>query len=300
LGAVTFSKTRSLIVDLRSSLVLGVFKELVDSGSSDCFLDSKFVISNKLRTWEIDPLPLTLINGTVNCYINQVVSLPIQLPCGSSCIIECYVTTLNSFYELVSGHNWLREWNPTIDWLHGVIVLPSLPTPELANTLIAPEPQELLVRIPIFLSTSTSKSHISFINTSVYQRACKLQGATPFQLLLSVSQELTGYARQVENNSHDLSKIPVDYHQYAKVFSKERSKLLLPHRPYNLSIQLESKKLPPLGPIYSLSTLELQTLREFIDKNLRMGFIQPLQSSCGAPVLFIKKKDGSLRLCVDY
>ena len=77
MGAVTFSKTRSLIVDLCSSLVQRIFKGLVDSGSSDCFLDSKFVISNKLRTREIDPLPLTLIDGTVNYYINQVVSLPI-------------------------------------------------------------------------------------------------------------------------------------------------------------------------------------------------------------------------------
>jgi len=109
LEMVTFSKTRSLFVDLCLSLVLGVFKELIDLGSLDCFLDSKFVISNKLRTQEIDPLPLTLIDGTMNCYVNQVVFLPIQLPYRSSCIIECYVMSLNSSYKLVLGHNWLRE-----------------------------------------------------------------------------------------------------------------------------------------------------------------------------------------------
>jgi len=88
---------------------MGVFKGLIDSGSLDCFLDSKFVISNKLRTWEIDLLPLTLIDGTMNCYVNQVVSLPIQLPCRSLCMIKCYVTTLDGSYELVLGYNWLRE-----------------------------------------------------------------------------------------------------------------------------------------------------------------------------------------------
>ena len=72
-----------------------MFKGLVDSGSFDCFLDSKFMISNKLRTQEIDPLPLTLIDGTVNYYVNQVVSLSIQLPCRSLYMIECYVTTLD-------------------------------------------------------------------------------------------------------------------------------------------------------------------------------------------------------------
>jgi len=86
-----------------------MFKGLVDSGSSDCFLDSKFMISNKLRTWEIDLLPLTLIDGTMNYYVNQVVFLPIQLPCRLSCMIECYVTTLDGSYELVLGYNWLRE-----------------------------------------------------------------------------------------------------------------------------------------------------------------------------------------------
>jgi len=144
---------------------------------------------------------------------------------------------------------------------------------------IAPEPQEPFVWIPTSPSTSANKPHISFINASAYQRACKLQGATLFQLLLSVSQELTGRAGQVGNDSHDLSKVPVNYHQYAEVFSKKKSKWLLPYHLYNLSIQLKSKKIPPLGPIYSLSTLELQTLREFIDKNLHMGFIQPLQLS---------------------
>ncbi|KAJ8457717.1 hypothetical protein ONZ51_g11357 [Trametes cubensis] len=50
----------------------------------------------------------------------------------------------------------------------------------------------------------------------------------------------------------------------------------------------------------TLSKLELDTLREYIDENLRSGFIRPSNSPCGAPVLFVKKKDGSLRLCVDY
>jgi hypothetical protein len=44
----------------------------------------------------------------------------------------------------------------------------------------------------------------------------------------------------------------------------------------------------------------LKTLREFIDENLKTRFIHPLNSLFGAPVLFIKKKDGSLQLCVDF
>jgi len=88
----------------------------------------------------------------------------------------------------------------------------SSPTPEPANTSLAPELQEPFVQVPTSLSTSVNKPHISFINASAYQRACKSQGATPFQLLLSVSQELTGRIGQVEDDSHDLSKVSVDYH----------------------------------------------------------------------------------------
>ena len=39
---------------------------------------------------------------------------------------------------------------------------------------------------------------------------------------------------------------------------------------------------------------------DFLKENLDRGFIRQSQSSCGVPVLFAKKKDGSLRLCVDW
>ena len=52
--------------------------------------------------------------------------------------------------------------------------------------------------------------------------------------------------------------------------------------------------------MYSLSPSELEALRIFIDENVRSGFIKPSNSPHGAPILFVKKKDGSLRLCVDY
>src|SRR5882672_1112399 len=71
-------------------------------------------------------------------------------------------------------------------------------------------------------------------------------------------------------------------------------------RPYDLKITLDEGTALPYGPIYSLSQEELAALRKFIDENLATGFICPSSSSHGAPVLFIQKKDGSLRLCVDF
>ena len=49
-----------------------------------------------------------------------------------------------------------------------------------------------------------------------------------------------------------------------------------------------------------MSKKELEELKKNIDENLAKGFIRRSTSPAGAPVLFVKKKDGSLRLCVDY
>jgi hypothetical protein len=97
-----------------------------------------------------------------------------------------------------------------------------------------------------------------------------------------------------------MSSIPEEYHDFPNVFSKAKADKPTPHRPYDLKIDLKDGAAPPLGPIYSLSQSKFQSLREFVDEHLNMGFIRPSLSPHGAPVLFIKKKDGSLRLCVDF
>jgi hypothetical protein len=97
------------------------------------------------------------------------------------------------------------------------------------------------------------------------------------------------------------SQIPPDYHEFLDVFSKAKADALPGHNPlYDHHIDLEDRKQPPVGPIYNLSEVESAALRDFPQENLARNFICPSQSACGAPALFIKKKDGSLRLCVDW
>ena len=95
-------------------------------------------------------------------------------------------------------------------------------------------------------------------------------------------------------------QVPKPLHPYVDAFSKQKAVMLPPRRPYNHSIVLEDGTSPLFGPIYSLSEFEQLALRNFLDENLANEFIRPSQSSAGAPILFIKKKDGSLRLAVDY
>ena len=97
-----------------------------------------------------------------------------------------------------------------------------------------------------------------------------------------------------------MSSIPEEYHDFADVFDEVQADVLAEHRPYDLKIVLEEGASPPLGRIIPLSPREQEALREFLDTHLQTGFISPSNSPHGAPVLFIPKKDGKLRLCVDF
>ncbi len=67
-----------------------------------------------------------------------------------------------------------------------------------------------------------------------------------------------------------------------------------------MAIDLQLGTEPLYGLIYPLSQTELAALREFLEENLKKGFIRESKSLASAPILFAPKKDSSLRLCVDY
>ncbi len=66
------------------------------------------------------------------------------------------------------------------------------------------------------------------------------------------------------------------------------------------AIELIDVKQPPYGPIYAFSSVELKTLKTYIEIHLKTEFIWPFKSPAGALILFDKKPDGNLRLCVNY
>src|SRR5882672_1763106 len=140
---------------------------------------------------------------------------------------------------------------------------------------------------------------VTLINAAAYSHASKLEGLDCFQLQISLPK-VTGHSMTTSEIPVDMSSVPEDYHEFVDMFSKYKAGKLADHRPYDLKITLDKGTTPPYGLIYSLSQEELAALRKFIDENLTTGFIRPSRSPHGAPVLFIRKKDGSLRLCVDF
>ncbi len=91
------------------------------------------------------------------------------------------------------------------------------------------------------------------------------------------------------------------YADFADVFSPKLAAELPEYtRINNYAIELVDDQQLPYDPIYSLGPVELETLKAYIENNLANAFIWPSKSPAGVPILFDKKPDGSLRLCVDY
>ena len=84
------------------------------------------------------------------------------------------------------------------------------------------------------------------------------------------------------------------------MFLEQRANTLPPHRKYDLQINLLPGTAPPWGRIYTQSVVELVAMKEYLKAYLANGFIRPSQSPAAAPVMFIKRADGKLRLVVDY
>ena len=98
-----------------------------------------------------------------------------------------------------------------------------------------------------------------------------------------------------------LTEVPAEYSNYSNIFSVKYAAKLPKNTGMNEhAIKLEEDKQLLFRPIYSLKPVELKTLKTYIKINLANGFIRPSKSPAGAPILFDRKPDGSLRLCVDY
>ena len=95
-----------------------------------------------------------------------------------------------------------------------------------------------------------------------------------------------------------ISQIPVVC-EYQDVFPEELPGMP-PHRPVEFVIDLELGTEPVCKRPYKLGPKELKELKKQLDEQERLGLIRPSSSPWGCGVLFVQKKDGTDRLCVDY
>ena len=110
-----------------------------------------------------------------------------------------------------------------------------------------------------------------------------------------------GYLAYVVNNQKEgikIDDIPI-VRDFVDVFPED-----LPGLPFDREIEFAIDLVPGTAPIsmapYRMAPAELKELKLQLQELLEKGFIRPSVSPWGAPVLFVKKKDGSMRLCIDY
>ncbi len=144
--------------------------------------------------------------------------------------------------------------------------------------------------MPLF---SLSKGHLSLSPP---------MDSLPNAPILSIPQYLDGIQEQLDAYSPTLrTRFEGVLKQYAPDVFPDPPRLKLgPQRPEDLRILEEPGSTPVWKKVYRLSPPQIVELKAQLTKMLEAGIIQPSCSPYGAPVLFAPKKDGGLRLCVDY
>ena len=268
LNAASLHSPSALYLDLQSENIKNI-RTLVDSGSSDCFIDSRFAISNGLPLENLEtPLHLSLFDGSSASQgrIIQFTNLLVTLPCGAQHPVRFLLTMLDRSAQAVLGYSWLYRHNPLIDWItHAVTFrsadlspLPintpclaiSIATPQLSDFSLSPatagSPKASLFPDPspsAELCAAAVSILISFVRTSALTFMAQLPSSHPQSIICSGIIDLEECFTHAANSSLNVS--PLDDELAAEYASL---KLLVPII-YHMFLDVFSKRkgttLPP-------------------------------------------------------
>jgi len=96
------------------------------------------------------------------------------------------------------------------------------------------------------------------------------------------------------------AKLSSKYHDYLDVFDRAMTDQLLFHRFYDHKIELIDEKTSSRSRLYHMFDYKLQKMKNYLIEHLNKSFISSSSISYASLILFVEKKDDSLRFCVDY
>ncbi|KAA8496806.1 Transposon Ty3-I Gag-Pol polyprotein [Porphyridium purpureum] len=240
---------------------------LIDSGATDNFMSVDFVLKSdglkQKASWKRDHV--TLADGSVLETAGEVSNVKFELSDGYSGAANFAICRIAG-QDAILGMEWLKRENPVIDWQSGMLAYGEKKAWSMTQMLV---PRKELRRL--LKSQEVEECYLG---------------------VLKGREEPCSVERKGDDSVKKMLK------DFESLFEEPRG--LPESRTVEHVIRLKDEKPVRVGRVYRLSPAELKVLRETLDDLLDKGFVQPSQSPFGAPVLFVKKKDGSMRMCVDY
>ena len=265
----------------------------IDTLASRNFIDASFVQQLGLKPKKHPPWlsDCVVLGDNTTRPSNGLVHVHVKIGSYSD-IIWCDVFDLPPTFQIILGQTWLNN--------HACIPNFRDKTCTLTNNGQHHKLQCGPSAFPLASNPSSSIPSIPFpplLSALQFKRYCrKLSPHADYMFLLAL----------VEPSSQPLqASDPIDpalqsvLDQHPRCLS-DPPPTLPPHRTISHKINLLPDSQPPFKPIYRLSLRERKevdaTIKDLLDKQL----IVPSTSPFGAPILFVGKKDGTLRMCVDY
>jgi hypothetical protein len=248
---------------------------MVDSGSTGDFISEEFVQGNKLasRCYE-RPKTVWLADGkelTIRSYVESRVKLG-----DLTENVELAVIPLAG-YDMILGIPWLKRHSPIIDW---------------NTSSVSVNINGVMSELPPHIDRSTP----------VVELVSRLQVVRDVQkgeeMFLAIIRSLDSTSSDCKTELSDEASNIVS--RFRDVFPDALPKGLPPKRRVDHKIELEPGQQPPSRPTYRMSQPEMDELKKQLAELMENGHIRESKSPYGAPVLFVKKKEGTLRMCIDY
>ncbi len=161
-------------------------------------------------------------------------------------------------------------------------------------------------------SSSFDSINIAMIETAAYRLLVKRSNVITFMIIITKIDWLLKTARNksedvnLQELSHEetlkevKAKLSLKYHDYLDVFDWAMTDQLLSHRFYDHKIELINKRTSSQSHFYHMFDYKLQKMKNYLIKHLNKDFISSSSASYASLILFIEKKDDSLRFYVNY
>ncbi len=255
---------------------------LFDTGCSDLLMCETLAKRVGIRIRPSQAV-INLANGQT---MDIVGTCSVQVKIGQYCDqLTFYVTNLHGDWDCILGQSWLLKHHALLDFGCKTV---SLWKANKRLTLHCADPAVVQSQSET-LRKSDSQQNPHFLSVMQCQRA-KRQGCKLFMVNVSTLVEQSACHPAIASVLQDFpDRFPDDLVD------------LPPVRPVAHAIPLLDPNAPaPFRPLYRLSPLELKEVNEQVTSLLRKGYIEPSSSPYGAPILFVQKKDGTLRMVIDY